>query len=58
MSQRVQHHGDVEESLMMKKRQEVSLVRFLAAEYLALLAASVQGGVEAVYADESVWMHS
>lgn len=43
---------------MMKKKQEVSLVRFSAAEYLALLAASDQGGVEAVYADESVWMHS
>ena len=43
---------------MMKKKQEVSLVRFSAPEYLALLAASDQGGVEAVCADESVWMHS
>ena len=35
---------------------EVSLVRSSAAEYLTFVAASGQGGVEAVYADESVWL--
>ncbi len=38
------------------KKSEVSLVRSLAAEYLTFVAASSQGGVEAVYADESVWL--
>ena len=40
----------------MKKKQEVSLVRSSAAEYLTFVAASGQGGVEAVYADESIWL--
>jgi len=35
-----------------KKKAEVSLVRSSAAEYLTFVAASGQGGVEAVYADE------
>ncbi|MBA4147634.1 MAG: virulence RhuM family protein [Verrucomicrobia bacterium] len=39
-----------------KKKTEVSLVRSSAAEYLTFLAASGQGGVEAVYADENVWL--
>lgn len=39
-----------------KKRAEVSLVRSSAAEYLTFVAASGQGGVEAVYADENVWL--
>jgi hypothetical protein len=34
----------------------VSLVRSSAAEYLTFVAASGQGGVEAVYADENVWL--
>ncbi|TXG98442.1 MAG: cell filamentation protein Fic, partial [Rhodocyclaceae bacterium] len=34
----------------------VSLVRSSAAEYLTFIAASGQGGVEAVYADESIWV--
>jgi hypothetical protein len=33
-----------------------SLVRSSAAEYLTFVAASGQGGVEAVYADENVWL--
>lgn len=33
-----------------------SLIRSSAAEYLTFIAASGQGGVEAVYADESVWL--
>ncbi|PKO54894.1 MAG: cell filamentation protein Fic [Betaproteobacteria bacterium HGW-Betaproteobacteria-2] len=40
----------------MKKKQEASLVRSSAAEYLTFVAASGQGGVEAVYADESIWL--
>jgi hypothetical protein len=39
-----------------KKNAEVSLVRSSAAEYLTFVAASGQGDVEAVYADENVWL--
>ena len=39
-----------------KKKAEVLLVRSSAAEYLTFVAASGQGGVEAVYADENVWL--
>jgi len=39
-----------------KKDTAVSLVRSSAAEYLTFVAASGQGGVEAVYADENVWL--
>jgi hypothetical protein len=38
------------------KKAEASLVRSSAAEYLTFVAASGQGGVEAVYADENVWL--
>jgi hypothetical protein len=38
------------------KSTDVSLVRSSAAEYLTFVAASGQGGVEAVYADESIWV--
>ena len=38
------------------KKAEVSIVRSSAAEYLTFIAASGQGGVEAVYADENVWI--
>lgn len=31
-------------------------IRSSAAEYLTFIAASGQGGVEAVYADESIWL--
>ncbi|MDR1461707.1 MAG: phosphoribosylaminoimidazolesuccinocarboxamide synthase, partial [Azoarcus sp.] len=41
---------------MTKKKQTVSLVRSSAAEYLTFVAASGNGGVEAVYADENVWL--
>ncbi|MFH1135784.1 MAG: cell filamentation protein Fic, partial [Pseudomonadota bacterium] len=44
---------------MSKKKktgQEVSIVRSSAAEYLTFVAASGSGGVEAVYADESIWL--
>lgn len=39
-----------------KKTTAVSMVRSSAAEYLTFLAASGAGGVEAVYADENVWL--
>ncbi len=39
-----------------KKSTAVSLVRSSAAEYLTFVAASGQGGVETVYADENVWL--
>ena len=39
-----------------KKNTAVSLVRSSAAEYLTFVAASGVGGVEAVYADENVWL--
>lgn len=38
------------------KKNEVSLVRSSAAEYLTFIASSGQGGIEAVYADENVWL--
>lgn len=44
---------------MNRKKQpgkEVSIARSSAAEYLTFVAASGTGGVEAVYADESIWL--
>lgn len=38
------------------KKNEASLVRSSAAEYLTFIAASGQCGVESVYADESIWL--
>ncbi len=40
----------------MSKKKEVSVVRSSAAEYLTFVAASGKGGVEAVYADENIWL--
>ena len=37
-------------------KTEVSIVRSSAAEYLTFVAAAGQGGVEAVFADENVWL--
>lgn len=42
--------------LQPPKKTEVSIVRSSAAEYLTFVAASGQGGVEAVYAEENVWI--
>lgn len=39
-----------------KQPPEVSIARSSAAEYLTFVAASGTGGVEAVYADENVWL--
>jgi len=46
------------EGMSRKKKtgKEVSIVRSSAAEYLTFVAASGSGGVEAVYADESIWL--
>lgn len=41
---------------MAKKKKEIPIVRSSAAEYLTFVAASGQGGVETVYADENVWL--
>ena len=38
------------------KNTSVSIVRSSAAEYLTFVAATGGGGVEAVYADESIWL--
>ena len=38
------------------KKAEVSIVRSSVAEYLTCIAASGKGGVEAVYAEENVWI--
>jgi len=38
------------------RKKEVSMVRSSAAEYLTFVASAGQGGVEAVYADENVWL--
>jgi len=41
---------------MGKKEKKVPSIRSSAAEYLSFVAASGEGGVEAVYADEDVWL--
>lgn len=38
------------------QRDELSIVRSSAAEYLSFVAASGKGGVEAIYADENIWL--
>ena len=40
----------------MNEKFAAPLVRSSAAEYLTFVAASGEGGVEAVYADENVWI--
>ncbi len=39
-----------------KSGKEVSLIRSSAAEYLTFLAASGTGGIDAVYAEENIWL--
>lgn len=41
---------------MGKKKNEVSILRSSAAEYLTFLTATGQGDVNAIYADENVWL--
>ena len=40
----------------MSSKKNLPTIRSSAAEYLTFIAASGQGGVEAVYADEDVWL--
>jgi hypothetical protein len=40
----------------MSSKKNLPTIRSSAAEYLTFVAASGQGGVEAVYADEDVWL--
>lgn len=37
-------------------KKDISIVRSSAAEYLTFIAATGEGGVEAIYADESIWI--
>jgi len=39
-----------------KKPENMDMVRSSAAEYLTFVAATGKGGVEAVYADEDIWL--
>ncbi len=41
---------------MMNKKKNSDIVRSSAAEYLTFIAAHGEGGVEAVYADENIWL--
>lgn len=41
---------------MSKKKTPVPTIRSSAAEYLIFIAASGEGGIEAIYADEDVWL--
>ncbi len=41
---------------MSKKKKQVPTIRSSAAEYLSFVAANCESGVEAVYADEDVWL--
>jgi len=41
---------------MMSKKKEVSIIRSSAAEYLTFVAAAGESGVEAIYAEENVWL--
>jgi hypothetical protein len=45
----------METTVMAKKKQQIT-IRSSAAEYLTFVAASGEGGIEAVYADENVWL--
>jgi hypothetical protein len=39
-----------------KKKSNTDIVRSSAAEYLTFIAAHGEGGLEAVYADENIWL--
>ena len=41
---------------MSKKPPPAPTIRSSAAEYLTFVAATAEGGVEAIYADEDVWL--
>ena len=44
------------ERIVMGKKHEISITRSSAAEYLTFVAANRESGVQAVYADENVWL--
>ena len=41
---------------MSKDKKALPTLRSSAAEYLTFIAASGEGGVEAIYADEDIWL--
>ncbi len=47
---------DKDKGVQKSGKKETSIVRSSAAEYLTFVAASGKGGVEAVYADENIWL--
>jgi len=47
---------DKNKQLQKAGKKETSTVRSSAAEYLTFVAATGKGGVEAVYADENIWL--
>ena len=47
---------DKNKQLQKAGKRESAIVRYLAAEYLTFVAATGEGGVEAVYADENIWL--
>ncbi len=47
---------DKNKQLQKAEKKETSIVRSSAAEYLTFVAATGKGGVEAVYADENIWL--
>ncbi len=47
---------DKNKQLQKAGKKETSIVRSSAAEYLTFVASSGEGGVEAVYADENIWL--
>jgi hypothetical protein len=50
------HEKEKNKELQKFNKQETSIVRSSAAEYLTFVAASGDGGVEVVYADENIWL--
>jgi hypothetical protein len=47
---------DKNKQLQKTAKKETALIRSSAAEYLTFVAATGKGGVEAVYADENIWL--
>jgi hypothetical protein len=47
---------DKDKKIQKSGKKKTSIVRSSAAEYLTFVAASGKGGVEAVYADENIWL--
>ncbi len=45
-----------QEDKVMKKKKEISILRFSAAEYLTFITATGESDVNAIYFDENVWL--